>query len=182
MKFLTPVFAVLISLTITMTAVAQNQPYDPARQAEIDARNNNNPYAPPSYVTPDRRPPPPGYNPGYGEYGPNYTRQWRDYGTTQLPKLISQDVTINVNGQLVNEIILRAIKNQAQIESALAYLSNGQVIDLRQLTGTIGSQNEFRTQLDYRYSLRVDRLVFKATSSNLFGSRGQLKVILGLAN
>lgn len=181
MKFLTPVFAALVSLTITTAALAQNQPYDPARQAEIDARNNNNPYAPP-YITPDHRPPPPGYNPGYGDYGPNYTRQWRDYGTTRVPKLISQDVTIDVRGQLVNEIILRAVDNQVQIDSALAYLSNGQVIDMRQVTGTIGRQNEFRAQLDYRYSLRVDRLVFKATSSNLFGSRGQLKVILGLAN
>lgn len=188
MKFLTPVLATLISLTITLTmsaiAIAQNQPYDPERQAEIDARDNNNPYAPPDappFVTPGHRPPA-GYNPGYADYGPGYTVRWQDFGMNRLPKFITQDVTIQVRGQLVNEIILRALDNQVEIQSALAYLTNGQVIDLRQVTGTIGNQNEVRVRLDYRYSLRVERIVFRATSSNLFGSRGQLSVILGLAN
>ncbi|MFZ3230697.1 MAG: hypothetical protein WA160_10870 [Pseudobdellovibrio sp.] len=190
MNLMAPIMIVLMSLT----AVAQwTPPLDPARQAERDARDrNNNPYQPP-YITPGHRPsppprprppmpPPPNYGNDYGNnYGPAYTIRWQDFGANLIPKLMAQDVVLDVRGQFVNEILLRASENSVQVNSVLAYLSNGQVIDIRQATGNIRDGGEFRAQLDYRSSLRVERIVINATSSNLFGSRGRLSVILGLA-
>lgn len=139
------------------------------------------PMPPPYYPQPPRPPMPP--PPQYGnDYGPAYTVRWQDYGVTQIAKFVAQDVVIDVRGQYVNEILLRAIDNDVQIQSALAYLSNGQVIDIRQATGSVRPNQDFRTQIDYRGSVRAERIVLKATSSNLIGSRGQLSVILGLAN
>lgn len=182
MKIMTPLLIALIGLS----AVAQQlPPLDPARQAERDARDRDNrggwgpqwPGRPP--MPPPRPPmPPPSYN---NDYGPSYTARWQDYGLTKLPKVASQDINIDVRGQYVNEILLRAVDNTAQITSVLAYLSNGQVVDVRQATGNIGEGREIRAQLDYRASLRVERIVVKATSPNLFGSRAQVSVILGLA-
>jgi hypothetical protein len=207
MKFLTPLVIALISLS----AVAQQQlpPLDPARQAERDARDRQNgqydnrgngPYdgnygrndqGQPPYITPGNRPPrpyrpqprppmppPPSYN---YDYGPAYTARWQDYGVTQVPKLTTQDINIDVRGNYVNEILLRSASGDVQVSSVLAYLSNGQVVDVRQASGYISDRREVRVQLDYRGSLRVERIVVRAGSPNLIGGRGQLSVILGLA-
>lgn len=191
MKLLTP----LLLLLVSFSAIAQLPPLDPARQAERDAV-----YGPaygPGYLTPgngdvyrpDRpgRPLPPG-RPGRplppyygGDYGPQQTVRWLDQGVNRLPKLISDTQTIYLGGQLVNEVLVRALDNNVQIESMLAYLQNGQVIDLRQLTGTFRQGQEARGLVDYRFSLRIERLVIQATSPNLFGSRASMQVIIGLA-
>lgn len=208
MKLMAPLLIALVSLS---TVAQQLPPLDPARQAERDARDRQNgqyqndgrgdqrqnngydngygngygggygrgPRRPRPPMPPPYRPqPPPQYN---NDYGPAYTVRWQDYGLTQLPKLVTQDVVIDVRGQYVNEILLRAVSSDVQIQSVLAYLSNGQVIDVRQATGSVRPNQDFRSQIDYRGSVRLERLVIKANSPNLIGSRGQLSVILGLA-
>lgn len=91
MKFLTPILVLFVGLT----AMAQNNAYlDPARRAEIDARNNaygpgyltpgnidqpGRPYMPPRPpMRPPMPPPPPA--PGYGDIGPQMTVRWQDNG------------------------------------------------------------------------------------------------------
>ncbi len=199
MKLLTP----LLFLFVTATALAQLPPLDPARQAERDAvygpsyltpgnigqnpGQGLDPYRPlprPIRPQPPGRPYPPPPPPPYygGDYGPQQTVRWQDNGLSRLPKLLSQSQTIYVGGHLVNEVLIRALDNRVSVDSAVAYLINGQVIDLRQLTGTIRDGQEIRSLLDYRYSLRVERIVIQASSSNLIGSRAQMQVILGLAD
>lgn len=131
--------------------------------------------------------PGPGYNDGGspirgGDYGPAYTVRWQDFGTTKLAKLIEQDVSINVRGALVNEIVLRAVEAPVSISSVQVQMRNGQVINLRQATGTISEGREVRVRLDRNYSIRAERIVIVGTSAGLIGSRGQVQVILGLAN
>ena len=197
MKLMTPVLIVLMGLS----AVAQQlPPLDPARQAERDARDAREgrgqwqqppyivpggrppmPPPPPRPMPPRPRPPMPPPPPAFNDYGPGYTVRWQDFGLNRLPKIANQDVVIDVRGQYVNEILLRAVDNNVQVNSVLAYLSNGQVVDVRQATGNIYNRGEVRVQADYRGSLRVERIVINATSSNLIGSRASLSVILGLA-
>jgi hypothetical protein len=183
MKLLTPLLVLLFGLS----AFAQYGDLDDARQAERDARNAA--IYGPGYLTPGDvlnpyrpvrpLPPPP---PQYGrDRGPRYTVRWQDYGLNRVPKLVSETITIRVGGMLVNEILFRAVDNKVQVDSAVAYLSNGQTIDLGQMTGTIREGRDARGSLDYYFSLRVERIVISATSANLIGSRGQLQVMLGLA-
>ena len=185
MKFLTP----LIFLFVGLAASAQYGELDPARQAERDAvygpgyltPGNSDVYRPGRPDRPGRPmppPPPPYYN---GDLGPQQTVRWQDNGATRLPKLISQTVTVYVGGQLTNEVLVRAFDNHVQIESAVAYLQDGRVVDLRNLTGTVREGQELRSLLNYRFSLRVNRIEIRAVSSNLIGSRAQLQVIVGLA-
>ncbi len=189
MKFLTPLFVLMVGLS----AFAQYGQLDPARQAERDAiygpgyltPGNSGIYRPgrPGRPGPPSRPnypppPPPFYN---GDVGPQQTLRWQDNGVTTIPKFLSQAVTVYVGGQLTNEVLVRALNNQLQIDSALAYLQDGQVVDLRNLTGTIREGQEVRSLVDYRFSLRVSRIEIRATSSNLIGSRAQMQVIVGLA-
>lgn len=178
----------------------QNQnPYDNGQQQggdrnggqgrHNDGRGHGQGYGGPGYIIPGGprpgpRPPmpPPPPPPQYGgDYGPGYTVRWQDLGQNTLPKLVNIDVVLDVRGQYVNEILFRAIDNEVQINQVTAYLSNGQAIDVRQATGRIRQGGEIRAQLDYRFSYRVDRIVVNGTSSNLFGGRGSLSSILGLA-
>ena len=115
------------------------------------------------------------------DYGPRYTARWVNFGTNRVQKFINVDITIRTYGQLVNEIVLGAVDNSVQINSALAYLSNGQVIELRQATGYIGQNRRIRVRLDHANSRAVDRIVLNATSPNLIGSRGQISILVGYA-
>ncbi len=115
------------------------------------------------------------------DYGPNYTARWEDFGTNRVQKFINEEIVIHTYGQLVNEIVLGAIDNSVQINSARAYLSNGEVIELRQATGYIQENRRFRIQLDYSYSRSVERIVLNATSPNLVGARGQVSILVGYA-
>ena len=133
----------------------------------------------PGYPGPGRpNRPPPSYD---SDYGPGYTVRWQNFGTTKMPKFIEQDITLNVRGRYVNEIYLRATDNPVQITSVLVYLRNGQVFELRQLTGYLGKDQEIRDRLDWNYSIRAERIVIKATSPGLVGTRGNLNIQLGLA-
>jgi hypothetical protein len=120
--------------------------------------------------------------PAYGnDYGPNYTVRWEDFGANRVPKFAGEDVVIYTHGQFVNELRLTAVNNDVQITSALAYLSNGEVIELRQATGYFRQGRTARAVIDYRNSRTVDRIVLTATSPNLIGSRAQLSAVVGYA-
>lgn len=123
-------------------------------------------------------PPPPNY---YDVYGPAVTVRWQDMGIQKTQKLLETNLRFNVGGQLVNEVLLTAIDNHVQINSALAYLVNGQVVELRFLLGGIRQGQQLRQALDYRSSMRVDRIELNVESPNLLGSRGKLQVHLGMA-
>ena len=112
---------------------------------------------------------------------PARTVRWQYAGQFLAQKIVETDITIPGNGQFVNEIFLTAVDNPVQITSALAYLTNGQVVELRYLLTQIGRGQQIRQQLDYRSSLRVDRIELRIESPSLFGSRGSLQVQLGLA-
>ena len=175
-----------IGVLISLHSMAQYHSLDPARQAERDARDRAQsggylvPGYPPQYPTRPLPPPPaPAYD--YYNYGPHYTVRWSDFGLSKFPKLITQSISIDVRGQLVNEILLRGAKSQVDIRSITAYLNNGQILNLNHLSGVIREGQEIRASLDYRYSLRVNRIVIEGNSPNLIGSLGQLSVILGLA-
>lgn len=123
-----------------------------------------------------------GHHPGYGGVtGPQYTVRWHDLGLNRLPKFVSEVQTIYIGGRLVNEILVRAIDNHVGIESFVAYLSDGQMVNLAHLTGNMRQGYELRGLVDRYSSLRIDRLEIRATSSNLIGTRAQMQVVLGLA-
>lgn len=125
-------------------------------------------------------PPPPSY--GYNVTGPQRTIRWDDRGVNHVPKLLSESMTFYVGGRLVNELLIRALGNRVQIESITARLSDGRYIDLYQFRGTLHDNSEIRRNIDSYSSLRVDQLEIRATSPNLFGSRGKMQVIFGLAD
>ena len=115
------------------------------------------------------------------DFGPKYTARWENMGTNRVQKFINEEIVIRTYGQMVNEIVLGAVENSVQINSATAYLTNGEVIELRQATGYIHENRRFRVQLDYSYSRSVQKIVLNATSPNLVGSRGQVSILVGYA-
>ena len=120
--------------------------------------------------------------PGYSDiYGPGRTVRWWDMGVIHAQKFIAIDVRLDVRGQFVNEIFLAAIDNHVGIKSAQARLSNGQMIDLNFLTGTLGRDQRAQVRLDYRNSLRIDTIYLTVESPNLIGSSSSLALQLGLA-
>lgn len=115
-------------------------------------------------------------------YGPGRTLRWYDAGANRVPKILSEGMTIEIGGRLVNEVLIRALDNRVNVQSAVATLVDGSRFDLISLTGTIRQNQQRRVRLDRRYSLRVQRLEIQATSPNLIGSRGSVQVLLGLAD
>lgn len=123
-----------------------------------------------------------GYGYGYGfGFGPSRTVRWQLVDSTKAPKVIDESVSIYIGGRLVNEIILRADKSPVDISDAVAYLSNGQRIDLYPGSADLRNGESRRFRLDYRYSLRVERIEFKLSSPRLIGSRGVLNTYVGFA-
>ena len=113
--------------------------------------------------------------------GPKYTSRWIVLGEVQAPKLITDRVELQVGGRLVNEVLIRALKNPVDIREASAVLVDGQRVDLYRATGTLREGGVRRIDLDYYYSLRVDHLEFVVTSPALIGSRGVLVTHVGVA-
>ena len=142
-----------------------------------------------SYQRPPMFPQPPhhdGGHPGYGYPGhgggidgPAITRRWMSVGEDKVDK-IEVPRTISLRGQLVNEIALSVTKERVQVNSVVAYLSNGQIISVYGLNGTLREGQQKRAQLNYRGSVRVDRIEVNAVSG-LLGSRGVMRVDVGLA-
>ena len=126
---------------------------------------------------------PPGY-PGYPDnrdYGQGRTVRWYQAGTLRLPKLLQQDFTVNLNGAYVTEIDLSAMDNSVNIGSIEIQLSNGQILNANRATGTLRQGQRFGFRLDRYYSLPVDRIIIRASSPNLIGSRASLTMNVGLA-
>lgn len=124
---------------------------------------------------------PPYPPPSQPDYGPGYTRYWVDSGFHKAPKVVKDDLQINVNHRYVNEIVLRGDNATVDISSALVYLSGGQILELRQLLGNLPKNREFRTRLDYYNSLRVSRIVLRISSPQVIGPSGKVQVLLGMA-
>lgn len=120
-------------------------------------------------------------NQGNGEYGPARTLRWQDFGTSKIEKIIGETVTIRANNVLVNEILLRATSSDIRIEQVLVTLVNGQTYNLPYQAGTLRENQEVRLRLNSSFSVRVSHIEIEATTSGLFGSRGRLQVLLGLA-
>jgi hypothetical protein len=176
MKKLLLVLAAMMSLT--SLAQAQSLAHlDENRRREIEARNKLNGQG---HLVPGQphQPPYPGYN---DVYGPAVTYRWLDLGTHKAQKLVDTNIHLSVRGQLVNEIFVTAQNNPVLVRSAIAYLSNGQAIELRSLLGNIHENRPVRTVLDYRNSLRVESIVLNVEAASLLGSRGKLNIQLGLA-
>lgn len=143
--------------------------------ADLGQLDPRPPQRPPSQPYPPHNPPP------WGDvYGPGRTVRWQDMGTFKAIKVIETQVRLDVRGRFVNEIFVAAESNSVEIKSALAYLTNGQVIEVRQLLGSVRKNQQYRVLLDYRNSLRLDRIEM-VIESGLFGSSGKLNIQLGLA-
>lgn len=139
----------------------------------------NGPGQPPNGPgNPPYPPQPPGYN---DIYGPPRTVRWHNLGTIKTKKFIETRVRFNINGHFINEVFFAAEKNHVEIRSALIYLSNGQMFEARNFLGTLRDGQQTRQLLDYRNSLRVDRIELTIASPNLIGSAAQLHLQLGLA-
>ncbi len=121
-------------------------------------------------------------NQGNGEYGPARTLRWLDFGISKIDKIIGETVTIRASNALVNVLLLRATSSDIRIERVLVTLVNGQTYNLPYQAGTLRENQEVRLRLNSSYSVRVSRIEIEATTSGLFGSRGRLQVLLGLAN
>lgn len=163
-------FAVVL-LSFSMLSLAQ------ANEGQLDPRPPQRPppNQPPSPYPPNQPPP------HYGDvYGPGRTVRWHDMGVFKAIKVIETQVRLDTRGQFVNEIYVRAESNNVEIKSALAYLTNGQVYEVRQLLGNVRKGEQYRVLLDYRNSLRLDRVEL-VIQSGLFGGSGKLNVQLGLA-
>lgn len=192
----------LVMIILTVAVAAKADSLDDARRRERDARDRMNG---PGYLVPGGPRPPAPYpgnpypgqpnypgnpypgnpypgHPGYSDvYGPNRTVRWQDMGSHRAEKFVDKTIVIEAHGQFVNELFLTAQKNHVTIRSAIARLTNGQIVDLRYLVGTMRDGQQLRQQLDYRNSLRVDRIEINIEAGNLIGSRGSLSVQLGLA-
>lgn len=207
MKLLTPMLVLFVGLSASATNYYD---LDPARQAEVRARDaavygpgyltpgnahqggGLSPY-PPVYHPPVHHPRPPVHHrppvvrplppppaPGYYDVGPQMTVRWDDHGVERISKLVSETIVVRVGNILTNEVIVRSIENNVSIDSALAYLADGRVVPLTALQGHLREGREFRSLLDYNYSLRVNRIEIRATSG-LIGSRAKVQVLVGLA-
>lgn len=122
---------------------------------------------------------PPSY-PGNQDYGPGRTTRWYQAGTFRLPKLLEQEFTVNMNGAYVTEVHFAALDNSVNITSVLVELSNGQILNANRSTGTLRQGQRFGFRLDRYYSLSVERIIIRANSPNLIGSRASLVVNVGL--
>jgi hypothetical protein len=123
-------------------------------------------------------PNPPGY---HDVYGPGRTVRWEDKGRYRTEKFFEGEVRLDVRGQYVNEVFVGVWDNHVDVTEAVAYLSNGRAIRLNNMIGTAQAGRQYRILLDYRNSLRVERLVYRIKSGNLIGPRGTIGFQLGLA-
>ena len=151
----------------------QNQglnPYAICQTANDNGNNGGGGYYPP--------PPPP---PVHNDYGPAQTVRWQDFGSSKLDKIVVERITIRANDSYVNEILFKASGSDIRIERVAITLTSGQVFYLTHPSGVLKDKREVRLRLDQRYSLRVSRIEIEASTAGLFGSRGRLQTLLGLA-
>lgn len=134
---------------------------------------------PPPHEVPPGPPGPPGWNNDI--YGPARTVRWDYVGAFRTEKFLETRVDINVRDQFVNEVMVAAEDNDVEVVDAVAYLSNGQAFQLRNMIGVIQRGRQYQVQLDWRNSLRLSRLSYTIKSPNLIGSRATLHLQLGLA-
>jgi hypothetical protein len=172
MKLIIPVLLILL-VSQAQAELADNSAYQAKVNAQVDESS------PAEIFTINDQPAPPYY--GY-LYGPKRTLRWYDYGTNQIPKILSENTVVYLDRRLVNEVILRAIDNRIRVQSVMAYAVDGQVFEIGSLAGSLRDNMQKRSSVDRFYSVRLDRIEIRATSPNLIGSRGELQVFVGLAD
>lgn len=163
----------VLILMLGLTASAANEAALDPNQT-FDSNSNINEMLMPDFTGDD----PPYYD---YVYGPGRTVRWYDMGANRVPKILSENTIIEIDGRLINEIVIRALDNRVSVRSVVATLIDGRRVDLWNLTGTIRENRQVRARLDRYYSVRVLRLEIQASSPNLIGSRGSVQVFLGLA-
>lgn len=152
-------------------------PYAICQVANSNGGNNGGNNGGGGYYPPPPPPPPPVNN----DFGPAQTIRWQDFGSSKLDKVVIERITIRANNSYVNEILFRASGSDIRIERVAITLTSGQVYYLPHQAGILKDNREVRLRLDQRYSLRVSRIEIEASTADLFGSRGRLQTLLGLA-
>lgn len=141
------------------------QPYPDPMNPDVNPNYPNGPYPEPT--------------PSWDNlYGPPRTVRWEDKGSFRVEKLVDTRANLSARGQFVNEVYIVIDKNNVDVKSAWAYMTNGQPVELR-MRGNMGP-GQYRIPLDYRNSLRLDRIELEMRSG-LIGSRASVNVQLGLA-
>ena len=170
-----------------ITSFTGNNCQQALRQCQVDLQRRQNQGLNPHAICQTannngggQRPPPPP-PPVQNDYGPAQTVRWQDFGSTKLDKVVIERITIRANNSYVNEILLRASGSDIRIERVAIILTSGQIYHLPHQAGIISDNREVRLRLDQRYSLRVSHIEIEASTAGLFGSRGRLQTILGLA-
>lgn len=109
------------------------------------------------------------------------TARWVDYGEFNAYKLFARDVEINLHGQEVNEISLFATNSMIEINSAYAYLTNGEVIDLIPAIGTYVAEGfTVRSQLVNERPLSIKKIVLSIKAADFkVIHHGTLRVSVG---
>lgn len=125
--------------------------------------------------------PPPSYDRWDHTYGPSRTVAWKDLGKETIPKFIGAKLSLRVRGDYVNEILFKAEDNDVEILEAFAELSNGQMINLQHMRGRVREKRDERFYVDRYYSLRMEKLHLTVVSPSLSGSRGELRVLIGVS-
>ncbi len=112
------------------------------------------------------------------------TVRWVDYGEYTVSRLYKRIITIDLNGQSVNQINLRAENAPVEIISALAYLSNGEIVDISPVGSRVLAEGyQMRATMGHARSMSVQKIVLKvsATSYRFITSMTKLGVAIGFA-
>lgn len=109
------------------------------------------------------------------------TARWVDYGEFKAYKLFEREVVINLHGQDVNEISLFAKNSMIEINSAYAYLTNGEVINLIPAIGTYVAEGfTVRSQLVNARPLAIKKIVLTIQAADFkVIHHGKLRVSVG---
>ncbi len=109
------------------------------------------------------------------------TARWVDYGEFKAYKLFEREVVINLHGQNVNEISLFATNSMIEINSAYAYLTNGEVINLIPAIGTYVAEGfTVRSQLVNARPLAIKKIVLSIQAADFkVIHHGKLRVSVG---
>jgi hypothetical protein len=98
----------------------------------------------------------------------------------KVQKFIETTETINVRVDRVNAIRVSASRNDVEIIEARALLENGNEVYMDRLTGELGEDRSKTHVFPAIRGRRVERIVIRATSRQLIGSRGELAVSVGV--
>lgn len=142
-------------------------------------------YPPPPPRPPRPRPNPPGQNDqGQADYVRGQTQRWINLGLSQAPKGKSETLSFNLDPNTpLTEIRLNITKNKLQIRRAFLTTASNIVVSLSSLEGkfAISQGTSAVYQVGPRRAIRARQLVLEVESPELFGSRSQVEVLIGVS-